>query len=377
MQIKATFGVISMLLFQFSGNVEASSDKHSKLSMLIDSELKVLSSSHQPGCAVGVIHNGNYVHRAGYGLANLEHRVPITPRTVFRTGSVSKQFTATAIAILALQGKIDLDSDVHDYLPELVDYGHKVSIRQIVHHLAGMGDYDHEAFKNERDVHFRFGNQDYWTIREFYERVKNADLVSKPGLKWRYSNLGYFLLSQIVEKVSGKDLREFADQEIFAPLSMDSSFFNDNVNQLVGDRADGYKRLDDGSFEIFMTNLNWVGDGGVYTNLEDFIAWDRNFYENKLASGSSDLIDLITTPHPKSMTVVRNEEIQYGFGLFLGNQNGERYIGHSGRWVGFTSMYRRFPRLALSVVVFCNGTNLDAAAVGKKVAQIGLDSLSK
>jgi len=373
MRFTANTWVIFLIFFQIPTLAQTSSDARAELSKLIDNKFEVLDTSPQPGCAVGVIHKGTYAHSAGYGLANLEHGLPITKHTVFRTGSISKQFTAASIAILALEGELDLDSDVHNYLPDLAEYDHEVTVRQIVHHLAGMGDYDHKVFKNEHGAQFRFGNQDFWTIEEFLERVRKADLVDVPESKWRYSNLGYFLLGQIVERVSGKTLREFADERIFSPLSMSSSFYNDNVNQLVTNRAGGYKLLDDGSFEIFMTNLNWIGDGGVYTNLRDFIRWDQNFYENKLGPKALDLITLITTPHPKATVGVRNQEIQYAFGLFLGSQNSERYVGHSGHWVGFSSFYRRFPRLALSVAIFCNGSNVDAVEVGEEVAQIGLD----
>ncbi len=318
-----------------------------------------------PGCAVGVIHQGKYVHKAGYGMANLEHDIPITSRSVFRIGSTSKQFTAMAIAILAERRQLDLDADVHTYLPELVDYGHKVTIRQMVHHIAGMGDYDHKVFVKADGSPFRFGNEDYWSIEEFYTVVARASLVHPPESKWQYSNLAYFLLSMVVEKVSSKTLREFADEEILGPLNMRTTLFNDNVNGIVPNRADGYKLLEDGSYEIFMTNLSWVGDGGIYTNLDDFIAWDQNFYHNKLGKGGRDLIDLVETPHPKAYFDWDKPEKSetdaekatgtgYAFGLAVDNYLGERRIAHNGGWVGFISSYQRFPDLSLSVVAFCN-----------------------
>ena len=127
-----------------------------------------------PGCAAGVVHRGQYVHKAGYGLANLEHGVPISSASVFRTGSVSKQFTAVAVAILAERGEIDLDADVHEYLTDLVDYGHTVTVRQMVHHLSGMGDYDHEVFNKADGSEFRFGNE------EMVARVE-PDRAPRPG----------------------------------------------------------------------------------------------------------------------------------------------------------------------------------------------------
>lgn len=344
------------------------------LSNTIDEIVTAEVGSGGPGCAVGVIHDGNYIHKAGYGMANLEYNIPISAETVFRTGSVSKQFTAMAIAILAERGELDLDADVHRYLPDLMDYGHGVSIRQMVHHIAGMGDYDHEAFLNEDGTEFRFGNEDYWTIEEFYQRVAKANLIHEPGNRYEYSNLGYFLLSHVVESVSGRTLREFADKEIFRPLGMANSFFNDNVNKPVPNRADGYRLMDDGSYEIFMTNLDFVGDGGVFTNLDDFIEWDRNFYANKLGRGDQDLIKLVTTPHPD--TIAHTEDglrnVHYAFGQRVDEVNGEYMIGHTGGWVAFSAIYNRFPELEMSVVVFCNSTAVSAPELGRRIAELAV-----
>lgn len=344
------------------------------LSERIDAVFASIDSQRQPGCAAGVIHNGKYIHRSGYGLANLEHNIPITAQSVFRTGSVSKQFTAMAIAILAERGELDLDADVHEYLPDLVDYGVDVTIRQMVHHIAGMGDYDHEVFRKPDGSEFRFGNEDYWTIDEFYNKVAQARLVYPPGSRYEYSNLGYFLLAHVVESISGKTLREFAAEEIFQRLGMHDSLFNDNVNQPLTNRADGYRLLDDGSYELFMTNLDWVGDGGVYTNLDDFLKWDQNFYSNQLGRGGESLVSLVTTPHPDTIAITDAgpQNVNYAFGLEVDEVNGEFMIGHTGGWVAFTSVYHRYPNLNLSVVVFCNTTDASAPELGASVGEIAV-----
>jgi len=181
-----------------------------ELAVGVDRIFGEIDDRTMPGCAVGVVHDGRYVLARGYGLANLEHDLPVTTRSVFRIGSVSKQFTAMAIAILAERGDLDLDADVHDYLPELRDYGHKVTLRQMIHHVAGMGDYDEDLFVKADGRPFRFGNEDYMTTAEFFQKVKDVPLRRTPGETWEYSNLGYFLLGQVVERVSGKTLREFA-----------------------------------------------------------------------------------------------------------------------------------------------------------------------
>lgn len=347
------------------------------LSDNVDAVFAAIDTASQPGCAAGVIHRGEYIHKAGYGLANLEHNIPINSKTVFRIGSISKQFTAMAIAILAERGDLELDADVHEYLPDLIDYGHKVTVRQMVHHIAGMGGYDHEIFRKPNGSEFRFGNEDYWTIEQFYASVKQATLLFEPGSRYEYSNLGYFLLSQIVESVTTESLHEFAAREIFARLDMNDSFFNDNVNQVVPNRADGYRLMDDGAWEIFMTNLSWVGDGGVYTTLDDFLLWDQNFYDNKLGQRSESLIKMVTTPHPDTVMYTNEgpRKVNYAFGLRVLEENGELMIGHTGSWVGFTALYDRYPALDLSVVVFCNSLEASAYKLGDKVSEIAVAAI--
>ncbi len=374
--MKMRFFVLTVVCFGFLDPVAADDSSYSDLNDAVDEVFAHINVDRQPGCVAGVIYNGQYIHKAGYGLANLEYRIPMTPRSVFRTGSLSKQFTAMAVAILAERDEIDLDADVHEYLPELREYGHEVTVRQMIHHLSGMGDYDPELFTKADGAEFRFGNEDYWTIEEFYAAVAQVPLILEPGTQWEYSNLGYFLLSQVVERASGKSLRAFAAEEIFGPLQMKSSLFNDNVNQPVMNRTDGYRLMDDGSYEIYMTNLDWVGDGGVYTNLDDFLAWDQNFYANKLGKGGDNLMAMVTTVHPNA--VVDSELIDgamYAFGLQLGVANGEQVVGHTGGWVGFSTMYQRYPELSLSVVVFCNSTDVSGPELGDKVAAIAVSAI--
>lgn len=348
-----------------------------KLSAAIDDVFADIDATSQPGCVAGVIHNGEYIHKKGYGLANLEYGIPNTSQTVFRTGSLSKQFTAMSIAILAERGDLDLDADVHTYLPDLMDYDHEVTVRQMVHHIAGMGDYNHEVFNKADGSEFRFGNEDYSTIEEFYAKVAQADLAHEPGSKYEYSNLAYFLLAHVVERTSGKTLREFAGEEIFGPLEMNNSRFNDNVNQPVRNRADGYRLMDDGTWEIFMTNLSYVGDGGVYTNLDDFIKWDQNFYNNKLGKGGPSLIEMVTTPHPDTIAYTDDgpRNVHYAFGLRTDEVNGEYMIGHTGGWVAFSTIYNRYPDLDLSVVVFCSSTEASGPELGRKVGELAVAAI--
>ena len=369
------FGLAAAILLITPAITRADAD----LSTAIDNVFAGIDVATEPGCAAGVIHRGEYIHKKAYGLGNLEYRQPLSSRSVFRMGSVSKQFTAMSIAILAERGELDLDADVHTYLPDLMDYGHKVTVRQMVHHIAGMGDYDHPAFNKPDGSEFRFGDEDYATIDEFYAMVAKADLIHEPGSEYEYSNLAYFLLAHVVESVSGKTLRQFARDEIFGPLDMNDSFFNDNVDEVIPNRAYGYRQVEDGSWEVYMTNLDFVGDGGVFTTLDDFIHWDRNFYHNKLGKGGPELIRMVETPHPDTieMTDEGPRNVHYAFGLRTDEVNGQYMIGHGGSWQAFTTTYNRYPELELSIVVFCNSYEVSAYETGSAVGKLAVDWVNR
>ena len=322
-----------------------------------------------PGCAVGIIENGQWALLKSYGMANLEHDIPITSQSIFRTGSLGKQFTAASIALLVEDRKLDLDTDIHNYLPDLVEYGHKVTIRQMIHHVSGIPDYVDgiPALKTADGEDLELGNRDYLSIEEFYDRAKTIPLFAPPETEFAYSNTAYFLLSQIVEAVSGQTLREYAQQNIFAKLEMNDSFFNDEVNDVVKNRVDGYHRNEDGSYSIYMTNLSWVGDGGVYTNLDDWLKWDQNFYHNVLGNTGDAFVALMEQTYSVSD--------EYAWGQNIGEYRGLKRVAHTGSWVGFTTVYMRFPERQTSIVIFCN-SNVVTNRVGRAVRDLVLDQIT-
>jgi CubicO group peptidase (beta-lactamase class C family) len=279
---------------------------------------------------------------------------------------LGKQFTATAIALLAEQGKIDLDEDIHKYLPDLADYGHKVTVRQMIHHVSGIPDYEQglPALQTADGEDLVLEDEDYLSIKEFYDRVKTIPLFAPPETVFDYSNTAYFLLSQVVEAVTGQTLREYAQEQIFGPLKMSQSFFNDEVTDVVKNRVDGYERNDDGSYSIFMTNLSWVGDGGVYTNLDDWFKWDQNFYHNILGNSGQELVHQME----QSYSVSGN----YAWGQEVETYRSLKEVSHTGFWVGFTTYYVRYPEHRTSIVVFCN-SNVITADDLMKVRDLVLD----
>jgi len=323
-----------------------------------------------PGCNVGVVRGGQYVHKAGYGLANLELNVPLDGDNVHRMGSVSKQFTALAVLILVEDGLIDLNASLHRYIPGLRDYGAEVTVNQVLGHIAGMADYDFISSGNDDEEvpgglniksaaggAFRLGNEDYLTIQEFYDVVKQAGLRHPPGEKWEYSNLGYFLLSMLVEEVSGQSLREFSAQRIFAPLGMNNSFFSDEATEIVENRAYGYTKNEEGAYVTDITNLFWVGDGGLHTNLDDMLIWDSYLRNPTLGTNPEELLTLFNTPNSS----LPARDTLYANGQFVSeNELGISYF-HSGGWLGTTTLYSRLPEHDFSVILMCNDVSLRPA----------------
>ena len=383
-QKKLSLIVILISFASFSVNANMS-DLSEKIDLLFDDR------SQKPGCAVGLVENGEYIHSKGYGLANLEHEIPIGMDTIFRIGSVSKQFTTMAIAILEEKGELSFEDEMKVHIPDLVDYGEKVTINHMIHHYSGLGDYEYMdypgRFKNAVGEEFRWGNEDYLTNKEFHDLIKTLPLIRKPEKKFHYSNTGYVLLALVAENSSGMSLREFAEKEIFKPLGMNNSFFNDDVNLPFKNRADAYTPIDDESdkYKINVTNLSWVGDGGVYTSLNDFIKWDENFYENTLSLGGQSLIQTMEMTFEETKVSKRNQKMDkekenentYAFAQNLAYYNGYKRWSHSGSWVGWLAHYARFPELRFSTVVFCNTNEIDATIISDKVVDIYFETLGE
>ena len=380
--MKHQFKIIVVFICILLSNPPAYSTEDNNLSKAIDSLFD--NREGRPGCAVGVINNGEYIHKRGYGLANLEHNISIDENSIFRIGSISKQFTAMAIAILEEKGLLAFDDEMQKHIPDLIDYGEEVTINQMIHHFSGLGDYEDMdypgRFRNAVDEEFRWGNEDYLTNEEFYALIKTLPLIRKPERKFWYSNTGYALLTLVAQNVSGLSLRELAERDIFKPLAMNDSFFNDDVNLIIKNRADAYSPIKGkpGQYKINMTNLSWVGDGGVYTSLNDFIKWDQNFYDNKLGAADESLINTMEETYTETKVRKRNQKMSreqenqktYAFAQNLAYYNGYKRWSHSGSWVGYLAHYTRFPELSFSTAVFCNTNEIDATIIADDIVDL-------
>jgi len=314
-----------------------------------------------PGCALGVFQNGRIALAKGYGLANVEYGVPITPHTPFIMGSVSKQFTAATIALLVEQGRISLDDDVRKYVPELPDYGKRVTIDNLVHHTSGIRDFWalYEAAGTRLD--------DGYTVDDILTlAARQKHLNFDPGAEYNYSNSGYVLLGVIVQRVTGKTLRQFAAEQIFSPLGMSVSHFHDDHNQPVRGRAFAYSPAPAGAWRINIWNNDIVGQGGLMTTVEELQKWDENFYTGTVG-GPRFLARQLERGKLNDGTM-----LTYAFGLEVTAYRGMPIVEHSGSTGGYRTDITRFPSAHTSVVTMCNVSNADAVTLAHRVADVVL-----
>lgn len=327
----------------------------------VDAVFAAYDRPDSPGCALGVARGGELVYARGYGLANLEHGIPISPNTIFDIGSTSKQFTATAILLLSQQGKLALDDDVRKLLPELRDYGKTVTIRHLLHHTSGLRDYLTLMSLAGEDFDGVTGDDEALEIITRQEALNFA-----PGDEHLYSNSGYFLLSLIVKRASGQSLGEFAAAEIFGPLGMQQTHFHDDHTMLVPKRATAYAPRRGGGWQIAMSGFEQTGDGAVYTSIDDLVRWDANFYEPRV--GGQPLLEALHA------TGVLNDgtRLTYASGLIVATYRGLRKVNHGGSWAGYRADLIRFPDERLSVISLCNAANSNPSRLAQQVADLFL-----
>ncbi|MCJ7623966.1 MAG: beta-lactamase family protein, partial [Anaerolineaceae bacterium] len=320
--------------------------------------------TNSPGCALAVIQDGRIIYKNGYGMVNLEHEITIKPTSVFYIASTSQQFAATCIALLAEDGKLDLDDDVREYVPELPVYEHPITIRHLIHHTSGLRDY--------LTLHSISGklSDELITDEDALDSIcRQKALNFRPGEEYLYCNSGYFLLSVIVKRVSGKSMRQFGKENIFTPLGMNNTHFHDDHTELILNRATAYSPSENGAYQINIPGLETVGSGGIYSTVEDLYLWDQNFYDNKLGRGGKDLIEQL-----QIKGILNNgEELDYASGLSVVDYKGLKKIGHSGGYGGYSAEFIQFPEKLFSVICLSNCQTLRAPVLALQVADIFLD----
>lgn len=317
-----------------------------------------------PGCAVGAAVNGEAVIRAAYGMADLEHDVPITPETIFEAGSVSKQFTAAAVLLLARDGKLSLEDPVRKYIPELPDVSASVTIRQMLQHTSGLRDWGSLA-----------GIAGWPRGSRVHTHADVLDILSRqralnfsPGTRWSYSNSGYNLAAILVSRVSGTSFAEFTNARIFEPLGMRDTSWRDDYTRIVKRRAVAYSERQ-GTFATDMPFENVHGNGGLLTTVGDLLKWNENFTRQKVGDTA------FVAELQRRATFNDGRLHKYALGLYVDTYKGVREVAHSGGTAGYRAHVARYPDQQVSVAVLCNVASANAQAYARAVAELYLKRL--
>jgi CubicO group peptidase (beta-lactamase class C family) len=351
----------AFLLFSLAVPSLASTSETPDFSPQVDELFTVYDSSDRPGAAVAVIQNGEIVYQKGFGMADLERSVLITPESVFEIGSISKQFTAMCIMLLENDGKLTLDDNIRKYVPEMPEYDREITLRHLLHHTSGVRDI--ETLIPLAGMNWF----NYYTDEQMLELItRQKGLNFPPGEQFLYSNSGYILLAQVISRVSGQSLREFAQKRIFDPLGMKHTVFWDQPGQIVPNRALAYSQKDENGYRLEMWNMPFAGPAGVYSTVGDLALWDSNFYNNKLGGGAV-LIKKMETPG----LLESGEPTNYGAGLSISTRNGLPMITHNGAWMGYRASMSRYPEQHLSIVILSNAGSIEVSA--SQIANIYLD----
>jgi CubicO group peptidase (beta-lactamase class C family) len=345
----------------------------------IDALVMKLVAADSPGLAVGVLRDGNLVFARGYGFADLKTRAPITSATDFRLASVSKQFTATSIMLLVHDGKLSYDETLNRIFPQFPRFGRTISIRNLLNHTSGLKDYE-DIYEQQMagtppDEIPQLHDQDVLRLLEQQDSPAFA-----PGTRWRYSNSGYAVLAMVVERISGERYKDFLQHRIFAPLGMAHTLAYVQGENEVPNRAFGYRYASGtGSWQFADQSPTSavLGDGGIYSSIEDLAKWDRSLTANALLTKKEAEPAFTPVRVPGGVQLPNGGASDYGFGWFLDLYKGHRRMWHYGDTTGFHTAIQRFPEDRITTIVLANRTDIDAGELALKVADLYLDSVKR
>lgn len=327
----------------------------------VDAVFARWDTDESAGCAAAITRDGRPVLARAYGMADLEHGIPNTSATIFEAGSVSKQFTAAAVVLLALDGALSLDDDVRRHVPELPDYGHTITIRHLLTHTSGLRDWGSVAAIGGWGRSARTHTHDH--VVDILSRQRALNFT--PGTEYSYSNSGYNLLAVIVDRVSGMPFAEFSRTRIFEPLGLHDTQWRDDYRRIVEDRSSAYA-MRDGSWMIDRPIENVHGNGGLLTTVADLLVWNEALAAGTL--GGQPFIDMM---HQRGV-LNDGRSIDYASGLFVGTLDDLREISHTGSTAGYRAFLARYPERRVGVAVLCNAGNVNPGQVGRSVARIVL-----
>lgn len=365
--IHAVLAAALLLAYPFAGAAAAAAAEiavvapAAALEQQVDALFAPWNKPGTPGAAVEIIRDGKVILRRAYGMADIERGVPITDRTVFNIGSTSKQFTAFAIHLLAEEGKLSLDDDLHKYLPQMADFGKTITIRNLLQHTSGLRDASNLMFLAG------WRPDDVATQADMRDMIEQEHTLNfAPGTEHLYSNSGYVLLAAIVERVSGKPLAVFAKERIFDPLGMTHTHFQTDYGDIVPGRALSYQPAAGGVYKYTAVGNATPGPGNVLTTLEDLALWDRNFYDGRV--GGKALLDKMQTVG----VLADGKPITYASGLYVESYRGAKLVEHSGGIGGYASQLSRFPDQRFTVVVLANAPNVSPTRMVRSIADLYL-----
>lgn len=386
MIFRALIANVVVILLLSAADARGFSSKQDPTENEFELILKNLADNRSPGAAVSIRENGRVLFARGYGVRDLRTRTAIDSSTNFRLASCTKQFTAMAIMLLVHDGKLRYDENLKDVFPEFPEYGKAITIRNLLNHTAGLPDY--ESLMDEiSNGHAK------WTESRQIQDAEVLHLLEmqrhgkfSPGTQWSYSNSGYVVLGLVVERVSGKPFEDFLHDRIFAPLGMNHTLAYVKGKNHVSDRAYGYSKESDDFVETDQSATSaTLGDGGVYSNIEDLAKWDDALTYHTLLPASEMQPALVPvrladgsvpswSGDPDDANPQEGKPVSYGFGWFLDDYRGHRRMWHYGETTGFRTIIDRFAEHNLTVVILCNRSDLDPQVPASRLLDLYFDT---
>ena len=356
--------ILSVLFFAFSFSI-VNAQVTDSLTKKVDAIFAKYDKPNSPGCALAILKDGKTIYKKGYGRSNLEYGIAISPSSIFHVCSVSKQFTAAAIIKLSLEGKLSLNDDIREYIPEVPDFGHIITFNHLLHHTSGLRDqWDLKALAGWR-------NDDVITERDIMEMLARQKALNFiPGDEFSYCNTGYTLLAVAVKRITGVSLREYTDSVFFKPLGMTSTHFHNDHAEITPNRTSAYRKDEKGIWKISIPVFDTYGPTNLFTTVEDLAKWDENFYTKQI--GGTNFVDAM------QLTGFLNDNTPqtYASGLFIQTYNGYKTVEHSGADAGYRSYFLRFPDQHFSVILLANLANINTGSLSTRVADIFLKNNS-